>query len=170
MGTSTLKSGAITLLDSSPVVRVGSWIHGGAAKHYSGTLETVTADDTSSVYRFFRVGSWMRPTSLLLYCDAFSTSAAINIGLWKPTVEGGAVVDADFFSSAVVVSSALNGSNVLYESAAAASNMGIENAEKRIWEVMGLTTDPNLEYDVACQPTSAITAGGTLTLTAAMTW
>lgn len=168
MGTSALKTTSITNLDAQPAIRANSWINGQSGKSYVGRILAVTADDTSSTYRFFRIGSWMRCHSLVLFCDALSTSAAVNVGLWTPN--GGAVVDADFFASAVVVSSALNASNITYESANAASNMGLPVAEQRIWEVMGLSADPVLEYDVVIQPTSAITAGGNIVLNANFVW
>lgn len=162
MGTSNLKSAVITGLDATPMTRGNSWITGQNTKSYIGRILAVTADDTSSTYRFFRVGSWMRLHALALFCDALSTSAACNFGIW--TVNGGAVVDADFIASAVAMATALNGTDITYEAANAASNMGLPVAEQRIWEVMGLTADPNLQYDITAQPTSAITAGGNIVL------
>lgn len=166
MGTSAVKSTSITNLDATTAIRGNSWVHGGGAKHYAGTVETVLADGTGSTYRFFRVGSWMRCINLSLFNDALSVGT-VNVGLWKPAVEGGAVVDADFFASAVSVVAAANGTNITYESANAATNMGIDQAEKRIWEVLGLTADPNVEYDVVIQPATTLDLAGTLTLTGA---
>jgi hypothetical protein len=91
------------------------------------------------------------PTSILLFCGAI-TSAAANIGLY--TVNGGAVVNAALFAAA--------------QSLAAAQNTGLElvhsvttlaNAEKRVWELLGLSADPGLEYDVTLTLTAAATAG-----------
>lgn len=171
MGTSNLKTTSVTNLDATPAIRANPWINGQNSKSYVGRILAVTADDTSSTYRFFRVGSWMRCHALALFCDALSTSAAVNVGLWNPSnISAGAVVDADFFASAVVVSSALNGTDITYESANAASNMGLPVAESRLWEVMALTADPNLQYDVTIQPTSAITAGGNIVLRASFVY
>ncbi len=169
MATTHLKSTSITGLDTVPIQRANPWMHGGGVKAYAATVEALDADSTSSTYRMFRIGSWMRAHQLLLSCDALS-AGAVNIGLWRTTVDGGAVVDADFFASAQSVASALNQTNVTYEANDAATNMGINEAEKRIWEVLGLTTDPNLEYDVVIQPSTALGAAGTITLTALMTY
>lgn len=157
MGTSTLKSVSVTNLDATPSTRGSSYAHGGGGKYYAGKVLTVAADDTSSLYRMFRIRSGDRCHALSIFCDAGGGSSAVNIGLWKPSVEGGAVVDADFFASAVSLVSALNGTDVTYESANAASNMGLPVAESRIWEILGLTADPIAEYDVGIQPSTAIT-------------
>jgi hypothetical protein len=170
MAVVTTKSGSITNLDASPVLRPGSWMHGGAIKLFSGTVEAVDGDSIGSIYRMFRVGSWMRPEAVILANDALSAGTG-DVGLYRTTVEGGAVVDADFFASAVSMAAAgksTNGTNVTVESDSTAMN--IDKAEKRIWEVLGLTVDPNLEYDVAITLTAAAGAAGTVTLRGTFTW
>lgn len=164
MGVVAVKSSAITSLDTTPtMIRPGSWIHGGGLKSYAGYVPVADGDSIASVYRMFRVWSWMRPDSLILSCTALSAGAA-DIGLYKPAVEGGAVVDADFFASAQSLAAALVSTDVTYEAANAATNMGLNQAEKRIWEVLGLTSDPNVEYDVALTLTAASGAAGSVVL------
>jgi hypothetical protein len=158
---SLLKTTSITNLDATPIIRANPWIHGANARQYIGTLETITADDTGSRYRFWRIGSWMRPVAVSIFCDAM-TAGAVDVGLYRTAADGGAVVDADFFGSAVSLATALNGTDITYEQASTGED--ISKAEQRIWEVLGLTVDPNLEYDVVASVTTAITAGGTLTL------
>jgi hypothetical protein len=63
------------------------------------------------------------------------------------------VVDADFFGSAVLLTSIQNEVNVTRESGV----YTLANLEKPLWEALGLSADPQVEYDV------------TLTLTAANT-
>ena len=46
----------------------------------------------------------------------------------------------------------------------------VANVEKRIWELLGLTADPNLEYDVALTLTAGISASGTLALQGVFSW
>lgn len=158
---SALKSGPITSLDATPSVRPGSWAHGDKG-HYVGTVETLATDSIGSTYRFFRIRSSQRCAALAVFCDALGSGCAGDVGLYLPN--GGAVVDADFFASAVAIAAATNGTDITYEAANAATNMGIEQIEKRIWEVMGLTADPFLEYDVTVTLTAATVAGGTLSL------
>lgn len=167
---SALKTTSITNLDGLPQKRANPWTHGGDAKHYGGTVETLATDSIGSTYRFFRVTSAMRPIALAVFCDALGSGCAGDIGLYRTAADGGAVVDADFFASAVAIAAATNGTDVTFESGNAATNMGIEQIEKRIWEVMGLAADPGLEYDVVVTLTAATVAGGTLSLRGAFTW
>lgn len=165
MGTSALKTTSISNLDATPIVRANPWVHGGNSKQFSGTVEAVTADDTSSTYRFFRIGSWMRPVSLTLFCDALGGSSAVDVGLYRTAADGGAVVNASLFASAVSLVSAITaGSNVRFE------QDDIANAEKRIWELLGLSADPNLEYDVTAKVQTTINTGGTVTLHGNFSW
>ena len=80
---------AITNLDATPIVRANPWVHGGNAKQFAGTIEAVNGDSIASTYRFFRIGSWMRPVSLTLFCDAI-TRAAGDLGLSHTSADGGA--------------------------------------------------------------------------------
>jgi hypothetical protein len=89
--------------------------------------------------------------------------------LARTAADGGGYVDQDFFASAVALGSALNGTDITYEAASGAA-MDIANIEKRIWEVLGLTSDPNLEYDVLATVTTAITAAGTISLAGVFSW
>jgi hypothetical protein len=165
------KATAITNLDATPLLRAQPWYHGGAVKSFVGTVEAAdAADATTSIYRFFRVGSWMRVEDLFLMNDALS-AGAVDVGLYRTTNDGGAVVDVDFFASAVSVASAnkaTGGTNIAWEAAGSASD--ISKVDQRIWEVLGLTTDPNLEYDVAATVSTALGAAGTISLRGKFAW
>jgi hypothetical protein len=164
MTVNAYKTNALTNLDATPIVRANPWVHGGNSKQYAGTVEAVNGDSIGSTYRFFRVGSWMRPVGFSIFCDAI-TSAAADLGLYRTTADGGAVVSQSLFASAVSIASAITaGSEIRFE------QDDIANIEKRIWELLGLSSDPNLEYDVALTLTAAATAGGTVSLRAAMSW
>jgi hypothetical protein len=169
MAVVTPKSTAITNLDALPQKRASSWNHGGDGKHYAALIAGTNGDSIGSVYRFFRISSNMRAHALALFCDAL-TSGAGDIGLYRTAADGGAVVDQDFFASAVAMGTALNGTDVTYESGNAASNMGLSQAEKRIWEVMGLAADPGLEYDVAITLTTALGGSGNIVLRGSFVW
>jgi hypothetical protein len=97
--------------------------------------------------------------------DAIASAGTVDIGLYQPASSGGAVVDADFFASAVSIVSAnkaTGGSNVAWEADSTASNIAL--VDKRIWEMLGLTSDPNLEYDVAATVVTPTGGAGTLSL------
>jgi hypothetical protein len=158
MADDSKKSTSITGLDSLPILRPNPGNAGGRLKYYFETVEV--ADDASigSVYRFFRVGSWMIPASLMIFCDAI-TAAAADIGLYGAS--GGAAVDADIFASAQSIATASKtGIECVFESA----STDITNGGKPIWQLLGLTQDPMLEYDVAATITTAATDPGTLSL------
>jgi hypothetical protein len=164
MAINAYKTVSITNLDATPILRANPWVHGGNSKQFAGTVEAVTGDSIGSTYRFFRVGSWMRPVSLTLFCDAL-TGGAADLGLYRAAADGGAVVDADIFATAQSVATAnATGLQVRFEAD------DIANVEKRIWELLGLTADPNLEYDVALTLTAGISASGTLALQGVFSW
>src|SRR3954470_15207319 len=158
------KTLSITNLDATPILRANPWVHGGNSKQFAGTVEAVTGDSIGSTYRFFRVGSWMRPVSLTLFCDAL-TGGAADLGLYRAAADGGALVSAAVFASAQSIAAAnAAGISMRFE------QDDIANVEKRIWELLGLTADPNLEYDVALTLTAAISASGTLALQGVCSW
>jgi hypothetical protein len=164
MPVNAYKTVSITNLDATPILRANPWVHGGNAKQFAGTVEAVNGDSIGSTYRFFRVGSWMRPVSLTLYCDAL-TGGAADLGLYRAATDGGAVVDADIFATAQSVASAnATGIQARFEAD------DVANVEKRIWELLGLTADPNLEYDVALTLTAGLSASGTLALQGVFSW
>jgi hypothetical protein len=165
---SALSTIAIAGMDASPIVRASSFVHGGSAKHFCGTVETLATDSIGSTYRMFRVCSWHKPVSLKVFNDALGAGCAGDFGLYRTAKDGGAVVDADFFASAQAIAAANTlGIDVTYE---AASAMDISKIEQRIWEVLGLTSDPVLEYDVVVTLTAATVAGGTLSLAGTFTY
>jgi hypothetical protein len=138
---------------------------GARLKEMVDTIELANGDSIGSTYRLARVHSSWRISELILFCDAI-TSGAGDIGLYDTARNGGLVVDADFFASAQSIATATQvGFAVGREVAAAATVMGeIANIRKAIWEVLGLTADPNKMYDIVLTLTAATTAAGTVSL------
>lgn len=163
MAVASRKSGAITNRDASPPVINNARLTGARPIVAVGTLETVSGDDIASVYRMIQVPSNARMHDLLLFSDDIGTTTIADIGLYRTTADGGAVVDADFFGSAVSLKDgALNGVDVLHESAV----YGLEDIEKTIWEGLGLSADPMIDYDIALTLTAAADAAATVQLKA----
>lgn len=154
-------STTLTNLDAAQVTHAASYIDGSKIREKIETLETANGDSVGSTYRFFRVPSWARVTDLILDSDDIGTTTAADFGLYRTAADGGAVVDADFFASAVVLNGgALANQNITHESAVVdAADYG-----KRIWEQLGLSADPQVEYDVAATLTGAADAAATMTL------
>lgn len=153
------KSAGITNATATPKVANSANVRNGNLRASQGMVAIANGDSIASTFRLFRVRSNDRMDSLRIYCSAI-TSAAGDIGLYG--ANDGAVVDVDFFASAQSIASALNGTDVSFEAGAAGGLL--TNAEKRIWECLGLSADPNLEYDVVLTLTAAATAAGTFVL------
>lgn len=161
MAVVTTKSGPATDRDSTPRVPVNGNLAGGFLKSWVGTVEAANGDSIASKYVLcVGVPSNARVSKVLLSCDAISTSGAGDIGVYKSTADGGAVVDADLFASAQVITSALKNSDVTFES----GSYGVEDVEKPLWEALGLTEDPNLLYDIVMTLTTATGGAGTVSL------
>lgn len=110
----------------------------------------------ASIIRLVRIQSNARLTCLSLFCTAI-TSAAGDVGLYRTADDGGAVVDADAFIAAQTLAAASPGINVI-----GGNLLSPANREKRLWEALGLSADPNTYYDIAVTLTAAATAAGTM--------
>lgn len=128
----------------------------------SGIIEVSTSTDAADELRFFRVKSNSVIRNLLVSSDAAITSGAMDIGIYRTDDDGGAVVDADFFASALAVGSGLTLSNQTHESGI----YGIEDRNKPLWEALGLTEDSQVWYDVVGTVTTEMGAAGTIVLEA----
>lgn len=138
---------SITNLDASPVIRPGSWVHGGGIKQFAGTCEGTAAAAAGSTYRMFRVNSGMRPRSLAYSVDAGSVGA-VDIGLYD--INGGALVHTSVLAQAFSTDTAKLNQGVLKPAA------NIDKVEKRLWELLGLSADPVKNYDVTITVTAAV--------------
>lgn len=153
------KSTVISNGDASPSVITSAQLGDGRMRQKRGVASAVSGDSIGSTYRFFRVKSNDIVAQLLLSCTAITTCAA-DIGLYKGAGAGGAVVDADFFASAQSLAAALSNTDVTRESEV----VTVANMEKPIWQALGLTEDPQIEYDVVATLTAAAGSAGDMAL------
>lgn len=155
------KSSPITNADAG--VLSDARVYRGTPRVAVGAVEVANGDSIGSTLRLCRVPSNARINRVLISCDAI-TSAAADIGIYKTAAEGGAVVDADFFASAQSIATALVHSDVTHEAdpADAGAGYGLADTEKPLWQALGLTEDPKIEYDITATLTAAATADGTL--------
>jgi hypothetical protein len=165
MATVAIKSGPITNRDATPAVTPNANVQGGFLRECVGTLEATAADDIGSTYRFCQIPSNARVSQILLYSDDQGTAGDMDLGIYQTTANGAAVLDADHFAAAVDINAAaLNGTDITHESGSGTGCFGLEDAEKPLWQALGLTADPCLMYDVVGTLTEANTAGATITL------
>ena len=160
MAVVTVKSAQITGRDSAPPVRGG--MTQGPRRLYDqvATVEVTNGDSIASKFILATVPSHASMRELDVYCDAI-TSAAADFGVYQTTQNGGAVVDADAFGSAVSLATAnVVGNNILHESGV----LDISEMEQPLWQILGLTADPGIDYDIVATLTAAATATGTLTV------
>lgn len=155
------KSTLVTNADATTQTLNNNVNDGGRLRSKVGTLEAVSGDSIASVYRFMRVPSNARVDALLISSDDIGTTTAADFGLYRSAADGGAVVDADFFASALVLNAgALAKVDITYESAV----VDTPNHGKALWEQLGLTADPKIQYDICATLTAAADAAGTITL------
>lgn len=160
MAVVTVSSTPVANADAKPVVKNSAKVAEGELLSSVGNVAVANGDSIGSVYRFVRVRSSCRMDSLSLVCDAV-TSAAGDIGLYRKAADGGAVVDADFFTAAQTIATASQGIQVAHGNAMKAGNLSL-----RLWEALGLTQDPGIDYDIALTLTAAATAAGNVGLKA----
>jgi len=149
----------ITNLVANPKVLTNSNQSSGrvfTAKSVATVSATIPSGDT---VRFVRVPSNARIDAVLLTTGDATTAGAINIGVWQTVENGGAVVDADLFASAL----ALTGGPF------ARSDQTFESGEYTyaesclpLWQVLGLTADSNREYDIVAEVSTTGNGMGTV--------
>lgn len=119
-------------------------------------IPAVATDLANSVYAFGRVKS-----SDVIHSISFASTAltagALSLGLFLPNTTTVAVANSDhLFVTSVNCASAVLVTEERYV------NLALTTAGKRVWELLGLSSDPVAVYDVAAYSTTAATTAGTL--------
>lgn len=158
MGVVTTKSASITNRDAVPSVLSNAAITRGAQQKALGVVAAVSGDSIASKYLFCSVPSNAIVSSVTVSCPDIGTTGTMDLGLYKSTADGGAVVSVAFFQAAIDVhSGALAKSQVVNGNIITVANM-----EKRLWEHLGLSADPGLMYDVVGTLAAAQDASGAI--------
>lgn len=163
MAVVNVKSTAVTNANALPRVQNTVGLEGGqVVRAVNGNVALGSGDSIASIYRFGKIRSDDYVDRIRMVSADVGTTGAGDLGLYDllTNSNGGTVVDVDFFGSAIVLSGGAIDSDVTFESAAAGGLY--TNSEKRVWEALGLTTDPGKEYDVALTLTTATDATGTV--------
>lgn len=143
---------------ATPRVANDPWVYAMLKTTGAGIVEVSTDEDSGDILSFTYIRSNAVVKRVLLSCDAVTSAGAMDIGLYQTADNGGAVVDADFFASAQVVTSALSNLDVTHESGV----YGIEDKDKPLWEALGLSEDPGIWYVIAGTVTTDMGGAGTL--------
>lgn len=158
MGVVTTKSTQITNRDSVPRVAINGRVQGGEIRHARGVVAIANGDSVGSKYIACSIPSNALPISVRLSAPDIGTTTAADCGLYKNTTDGAAVVDADFFKAAVV----LNAGAIAKSECVNGNVMTLANSEKAIWDLLALSADPNLMYDIVLTLTGAADAAGSV--------
>jgi hypothetical protein len=112
-----------------------------------------------STYRFIRMRSSSRISSLTIVNSAMGGFTAANVGLYQ--INGGPAVNATAFATGLSLAAANTGvgTPVVFP----LIQFGL-----RIWEMLGLPADPAVEYDVVVTSTAQTGTAGFIGLK--MTW
>lgn len=158
-----LKSTVITNADALPAVINQAGLARARVLSMRGIANGTNGDSIGSTYRVCRIKSSDFIEDVLLDNATWGAACTADIGLYDTAANGGAVVDADFFASAVDMNTVHSKLDVTREAAAGPAT--IANSEKRVWEMLGLTTDPGKDFDVALTLVAAAAATGSALLT-----
>lgn len=156
-------TGTNTAIGGSTSTGTGTLLDGSAGGNIvSGVALAIVAaaDDDTSVYRLTRVLSSWVPLDITVQTTAITGGTDYDLGCYKISTAAttGAVVDKDILMDGQTMATAslvLNG-------------MGAVTADlrgKALWELAGLTADPQLEYDLALTANTVGTAAGTIAVT-----
>lgn len=151
----TLKSGPITNRDAVPQVINDGRLERGSLRSSIGSVTANNNDNIGSKYILATVPATAMVREVLLTCAAL-TSGAADIGVYRDTGSGGAVVDVDLFASAQSIATALSRSDVTNES----TTYTIAQRQLPLWQAAGLTSNPGGNLDIVATLTAATTAGG----------
>ncbi len=156
MSAEHLKSAGITNATATPIVASNPHQSQGVLKESQGVCTPAVAAEANSTYRFCRVPSNARISQVLVKSLDFTTAGAVDIGIYQTAANGGAVVDADLFASALsMIGGPYENLDVTFES----TQYSTAESEKQLWEVLGLSADPLIDYDVAATVTTAFDGG-----------
>lgn len=142
----TLKGVEISNREATPrVLNKPGLGEGAVEKTAYGYLASVPASlSITSVIRLVSIPSNAIITGLYLQ-SAAQTAGKFDVGLYRTNGDGGAVVDQDFFATAVDCASAVVITDVLNES----GTNTIAKQSQPIWQAAGMASDPKSQLDIA---------------------
>lgn len=164
MAVENRKSVQITNRDATPRVVNDGRRAQGSLRSSSDFVTVGSADSIASTFRILSIPTTAMVRAVLVSNGAI-TSAAADVGVYYPTgLDGtaGAVIDADFFGSAVSVATAQTNVDVTGESAV----FTIAKRHQPLWQAVGLTSNPGGFLDIVVTLTAAATASADLMLEA----
>jgi hypothetical protein len=157
MAVVTTKSAGITNRDAGTM---NDPAYGNLVKRVaSGVVAIANGDSATSKLIVCSVPSNARVLSVKVSAPDIGTTTTADVGIYRTTLDGSAVVDADLFASALSLSGgAINKTECVNESTV----IGVDEMEKPLWEAAGASTDPKCDYDVVLTLVGAADAAGSV--------
>ncbi len=153
---SFLKSTIITNRDATPKVLTDSFLSGGIMEEVQGSVKTGATDTANSYYRLVSVPSNARVSELYWQSEAFGSGSILDVGVFYPTTipQGGGSFLANTLAGTIISSSIFatgltgNAANALTLITNQSTNYLIPLQETPLWNVLGLTADPEINFDI----------------------
>lgn len=163
-----LKSTLLTNRDATPKVLTDGYLSGGLYEEAQGSVKTGATDTANSYYRLVSVPSNARVSSIFWQSDALGSGCVVDVGVFYPTTVptgggnflaaslGGTIVGTSFFATGLTAPAA----NALTEITNQSTNYSIPLQETPLWNVLGLTADPEIDFDIGFVTRVATAAAG----------
>lgn len=119
------------------------------------SFAVAATDDDGSIYRIGRIASNAVMYDCLIATDGIVNGTDYDLGLYN--VDLGAVVDKDLFMDGQTMAAASKTLNGL-------ANVSVANLNKPIWQLLGLSADPMIQYDLAITANTVGTAAGNIAI------
>lgn len=159
MAVENTKSTHVTNLDQVPQKVNAALVSGGRVREVVESVAVAAADDDTSTYRFFRVWSGWRISSLEVFNDAITGGTDYDAGIYDTAENGGAVVDINAYGDAVSMATArVAPLDIAYEV------RNITAIKQKVWEDLALSADPGKWYDLVLTGVTVGTAAGDISL------
>lgn len=147
----------ITNRDASSVALTNA-NNGAMGSNFStyGHVPVTTGEIAGNILRLATIPSNARLTEVSLYSTALGGTCAGNIGFYRNTRDGGAIIaGGNTLGSAVSLVSAVNGAEQV------GSITPVQRAQP-LWQVLGFAADPRTTFDLAITLTVAVTTPGSV--------
>jgi hypothetical protein len=156
MAAENIFSTSLTNRDAVPrVLNTAGRGCGALVRSASDYLTVPASANVGSTFRIVQIPSNAVVLSVHIESEA-QTAGKVDVGAYRTTSDGAAVVDADFFATAVDLASAVAVTDITNESTTYTLNKRIQP----IWQALGMSTDPKCDLDiVATVVTTAVTTG-----------
>jgi hypothetical protein len=163
-----LKSTLITNRDAVPKVLTDAFLSGGIMEEVQGSVKTGASDTANSYYRLISIPSNARISELDWQSDALGSGCIVDVGVWYPTVVpqgganflaaslGGTIISSSIFAAGLTAPAA----NALTVITNQSLNYLIPLQETPLWNVLGLTADPEISFDIGFVTRVATAAAG----------